>query len=58
VLTRSRYSEHPPRYDYELTAAGRALIPVLSSLRQWGEQYATPVRRELTIADETQGADL
>jgi DNA-binding HxlR family transcriptional regulator len=42
ILTRSQYSEHPPRYDYELTVAGRALIPVLHSLRTWGEQFATP----------------
>jgi len=40
--TRSKYSEHPPRYDYELTEAGRALIPVLRGLRRWGERFATP----------------
>jgi DNA-binding HxlR family transcriptional regulator len=42
VLTRSQYSEHPPRYDYELTEAGRALIPILHDLRTWGERFATP----------------
>jgi DNA-binding HxlR family transcriptional regulator len=42
ILSRSQYSEHPPRYDYELTVAGRALIPVLHSLRTWGEQFAAP----------------
>ena len=42
VVTRVRYSEHPPRYHYELTEAGQALVPVLQSLRKWGEQYATP----------------
>ena len=42
MVTRVRYSEHPPRYHYELTEAGQALVPVLQSLRKWGEQYATP----------------
>ena len=40
VITRQQYSEHPPRYDYTLTEAGQALVPVLRSLRQWGEEYA------------------
>jgi len=40
VITRQRYSEHPPRYDYLLTEAGQALVPVLRSLRRWGEKYA------------------
>jgi DNA-binding HxlR family transcriptional regulator len=42
ILTRNQYSEHPPRYDYELTEAGRALIPILRDLRTWGEGFATP----------------
>jgi DNA-binding HxlR family transcriptional regulator len=40
VITRQQYSQHPPRYDYTLTEAGQALVPVLRSLRQWGERYA------------------
>ncbi len=42
MTTRTRYSDHPPCYDYELTAAGRALIPVLAGLRTWGERFAAP----------------
>jgi DNA-binding HxlR family transcriptional regulator len=42
VITRRQYSAHPPRDEYLLTEAGQALIPVLRSLRKWGEQYATP----------------
>jgi DNA-binding HxlR family transcriptional regulator len=40
VITRQRYSAHPPRYDYTLTEAGQALLPVLRGLRRWGEKYA------------------
>jgi DNA-binding HxlR family transcriptional regulator len=39
VLRRERYSEHPPRDEYRLTEAGRALQPVLVSLREWGETW-------------------
>ena len=38
VVERRRYSEHPPRFEYHLT--GRALLPVLLSLGQWGERWA------------------
>jgi DNA-binding HxlR family transcriptional regulator len=40
VISRRPYSEHPPRYEYVLTPAGEALMPVLTALRQWGQQYA------------------
>jgi DNA-binding HxlR family transcriptional regulator len=40
VIIRQQYSERPPRYDYTLTEVGQALVPVLRSLRQWGEKYA------------------
>jgi len=43
VIARRRYSEHPPRDEYVLTEAGLAITPVLRSLREWGEQFATPL---------------
>ncbi len=42
ILTKKLYSEHPPRYDYRLTAKGRDLWPVLTTLRQWGDRHAAP----------------
>src|SRR5262249_13621941 len=42
VLEKSRYSEHPPRYEYRLTSKGHDLWPVLTTLRQWGDKYAAP----------------
>jgi DNA-binding HxlR family transcriptional regulator len=42
VLVRAAYSERPPRYDYKLTQKGRDLWPVLTAMRQWGDQYAAP----------------
>jgi DNA-binding HxlR family transcriptional regulator len=40
LVERRRYSSHPPRDEYVLTAAGRALGPVLGELRAWGERHA------------------
>lgn len=40
VIARSQYSDRPPRYDYELTQAGRELRTVLQSLRTWGDKWA------------------
>ena len=40
VVRRERYSDHPPRYEYDLTEAGRELRPVLTALRTWGDKWA------------------
>ena len=33
------YSEHPPRFEYRLTDKGRAFVPVLQALRDYGERW-------------------
>jgi DNA-binding HxlR family transcriptional regulator len=43
VLVRRQYSEHPPRYEYELTEAGRELRTVLTALRAWGDRWMVDV---------------
>jgi DNA-binding HxlR family transcriptional regulator len=40
VIERRQYSEHPPRYEYHLTEAGRELFPVMLALTQWGDKWA------------------
>lgn len=40
VVERRQYSEHPPRYEYELTEAGLELRSVLTMLRAWGDKWA------------------
>jgi DNA-binding HxlR family transcriptional regulator len=40
VIARRQYSEHPPRFEYELTEAGRELRAVLQALRAWGDKWA------------------
>lgn len=36
IVTRDRYSDHPPRHSYRLTERGRALGPVLDAMATWG----------------------
>jgi DNA-binding HxlR family transcriptional regulator len=39
VLERRQYQDNPPRSDYHLTDAGRALVPVLDALVKWGDEW-------------------
>lgn len=39
LLTRTVYAEVPPRVEYELTALGHRLSPVLDSMFDWGSEY-------------------
>jgi DNA-binding HxlR family transcriptional regulator len=40
VVERRQYSEHPPRYEYHFTEAGRELFPAMLALSQWGDRWA------------------
>jgi DNA-binding HxlR family transcriptional regulator len=39
ILERRQYSEHPARFEYHLTQAGRDLYPVILTLMRWGDRY-------------------
>ena len=39
LLEKQRYSEHPPREEYLLTAAGHDFLPVLFMIGTWGRQH-------------------
>lgn len=39
LVRRTVYAEVPPRVDYELTAFGKSLEPVLTGLKAWGDKY-------------------
>jgi DNA-binding HxlR family transcriptional regulator len=39
VIERRAYSEHPPRHEYVLTAAGKDLRPVIMALKEWGDSH-------------------
>jgi DNA-binding HxlR family transcriptional regulator len=42
VIERRLYCERPARYEYHLTEAGVDLIPVMLTLKDWGERHTTP----------------
>lgn len=39
LVTRTVYGEVPPRVEYDLTEAGRALMPIFRSMRDWRDAY-------------------
>jgi DNA-binding HxlR family transcriptional regulator len=39
VIVRRAYPQIPPKVEYEISAFGQSLRPVLLSLRGWGKQY-------------------
>jgi DNA-binding HxlR family transcriptional regulator len=40
VIQSRRYSDHPPRLEYQLTAKGEDLRPVLRAIVEWGVKHA------------------
>ncbi len=57
VIVRRQYSEHPPRYEYELTEAGQELRTVLTALRSWGDKWAIDAPPP-SVFEHTCGHDL
>lgn len=59
IFKKQPYQQHPVRYEYLLTAKGRALAPVVIALRAWGRQFTkgtdlsnvthTPCGHDLTV---------
>lgn len=45
IISRERYSDHPPRHTYRLTSRGRAMAPVLDALATWGTTHLPGTRR-------------
>jgi DNA-binding HxlR family transcriptional regulator len=39
VLERTTFPEVPPRVEYALTAKGRALVPIIDSMREYGTEW-------------------
>lgn len=40
VIRSRRYSEHPPRVEYELTPKGEELRPIMRAMVDWGVRHA------------------
>ena len=55
LLERERYQEHPPRDEYELTAKGLDLLPVLLALATWGNRWLAPNGAPIVPIDRVTG---
>ena len=40
IVQRTVYPEVPPRVEYQLTEAGKSLIPVIEAIAKWGVEKA------------------
>ncbi len=43
ILNRKIYAEVPPRVEYSFTDMGRSLLPVIASMKTWGEAHMPQV---------------
>lgn len=55
LLARHRYSEHPPRDEYVLTARGRDFRQVLLAMMAFGNRHFPPDRQTVRIVNERTG---
>jgi DNA-binding HxlR family transcriptional regulator len=55
ILDRVLYQERPPRHEYRLTAKGRDLWPVLTTMREWGDRWAAPNGAPLEMVHDACG---
>ncbi|MEW8626108.1 MAG: helix-turn-helix domain-containing protein [Candidatus Thiodiazotropha sp.] len=50
VVVKRPYQHHPVRYEYELTAKGKDLGPVLMAMVQWGEKHLPGTKAQMMPA--------
>jgi DNA-binding HxlR family transcriptional regulator len=55
LMERRRYSEHPPRDEYVLTARGRDFRPVILALLAWGNKHFAPEGASVLLVDAQTG---
>jgi DNA-binding HxlR family transcriptional regulator len=58
VLETRLYSEHPPRKDYVLTRKGRDLLPVILTLKAWGDRHVYGEAEPPVVLTHSCGAEL
>ena len=39
IIIRKEYPQVPPKVEYSLSETGKSMMPILSSLCKWGNQY-------------------
>lgn len=56
IVSRTAYSERPPRYEYRLTEMGRALWPIVVSFKQWGDRWLNDGETPVALVHKACGA--
>jgi DNA-binding HxlR family transcriptional regulator len=56
IVSRVPYNEHPPRYEYRLTAEGRELGHAVDALATWGLRHFPGTARKVWSGPEKPGA--
>src|ERR1700693_1866364 len=57
LLERRRYSDHPPRDEYVLTARGRDFRPVIVALLAFGNRHFAPEGASVLLVDARTGRE-
>jgi DNA-binding HxlR family transcriptional regulator len=57
LLERVRYTEHPPRFEYRLTAEGRGLGRAVDALATWGLAHFPGTVRTIPSIDDLDRAE-
>jgi DNA-binding HxlR family transcriptional regulator len=50
IVERHEYGEVPPRVEYALTDKGRALLPIIDDMREYGKQWLHVPSSSATLA--------
>ena len=50
IVERQEFGEVPPRVEYALTEKGRALLPIIDDMREYGEQWLHAPETSATLA--------
>jgi DNA-binding HxlR family transcriptional regulator len=50
IIERKIYPEIPPRVEYFITPKGRALLPIIDLMRDWGRAYLIQPSEEKMVA--------
>lgn len=51
-VTKTIFAVSPPRVEYQLTALGESLLPLITVLGQWGEAHRPHLEQVLTASPE------
>ena len=55
IITRTAYTEIPPKVEYSITPLGKRLEPIVRSMQEWGLAYLEKHRNEVAELPRSPG---